>query len=66
MKKILSNSEIIDLLIEQSGCKNANQFACYLFEKYGMDITRQKINQFQNSSSLTITSLLLREAIESA
>ena len=64
MKKILSNSEIIDLLIEQSGCENANQFAGYLSEKYGMEITRQKVKQFQNSTSLTITSLLLREALE--
>lgn len=66
MKKIISNSEIINLLIEQSGCENPNQFAAYLTEKYGINISRQQVNQFQKSERLTITHLLLREALESA
>lgn len=64
MKRIASNSKILDLLIEQSGCENPNQYAAYLTEKYGINITRQQVKQFQNSESLTITHLLLREAME--
>ena len=63
MNKIASNSEILDQLIEQSGCDNPNQFAKYLTEKYGIEISRQKVNQFQKSDRLTITHLLLREAM---
>lgn len=63
-QKYLTSSQIIDHLIEQSGCENGNQFAAYLTEKYGVNISRQQINQFQNSDRVTITHLLLREALE--
>lgn len=65
MKKqsFLTNAEIIDRLIEQAECENANQFAAYLTEKYGIEISRQQVSQFQKSDRLTITHLLLREAL---
>jgi len=62
--KVLSNSEILDLLMDKSGCENDNQLAAYLTEKYGKKIDRKQVYQFRDSTSLTITSLLLREALE--
>jgi len=64
MQEKLSNREIIDLIIEWSGVKNPSQLSHYLTEKYGVNINRQQINQFQKSEKLTITHLLLREALE--
>lgn len=60
------NSEIIQKFLELTGCKNTNQLATYLTEKYGVVITRQQINQFQKAERVTITHLLLREALENA
>lgn len=62
--KVLDNSEILDLIIKKTGCENDNQLAAYLTEKYGKEINRQNINQFKKSSSMTVTSMLLREALE--
>lgn len=59
-----SNAEIIKELLVITGCDNPNQLASYLAKKYDMKITRQTINQFGSSDSLTITSILLREALE--
>lgn len=49
--------------MERAGVSNSNQLAEYLSEKYGVTITRQNVYQFKNSKSVTITSLLLREAL---
>ena len=60
------NSEIIQKMLELTGCENPNQLALYLSNKYGVTITRQQINQFQSSERSTITHLLLREALENS
>lgn len=64
MPKIISNAEALERLIKKSGTENPNQYAAYLTEKYGINITRQQVKQFQNSERITITHLLLREALE--
>ena len=66
MKENISNSDILDKIIAQAGISNDNQLATYLTERYGVRITRQQVLQFRNSSSMTITHLLLREAIKNA
>ncbi len=58
------NSDIIKKVLQLTGCENNNQLAAYLTQKYGINISRQQINQFQNSERLTITHLLLREFSE--
>lgn len=60
------NSEIIQKMLNMTGCDNQNQLAAYLTEKYNITITRQQVNQFQKSERSTITHLLLREALEKA
>jgi predicted transcriptional regulator len=60
------NSEILKKVLELTGCENNNQLATYLTEKYGINISRQQINQFKNSERLTITHLILREFSENA
>ena len=60
------NSEILQKVLELSGCENNNQLAAYLSKKYGVNISRQQINQFKNSERLTLTHLLLREFSENA
>ncbi len=64
MARIISNKKIIELAMKKSGCKNPNQLANYLTEKYGVKIARQQIDQFQKSERVTITHLLMRELIE--
>ncbi len=64
MIKIKPNSEILDALIEKSGCENPNQFASYLSDKYGVPVSRQQVNQFKNAEGKTLVHLLLREAQE--
>lgn len=60
------NSEILQKVLELTGCENNNQLATYLTDKYGINISRQQVSQFQNSERLTITHLLLREFSENA
>ena len=64
LHKMQTNLEIIDQILELTGCGNPNQLSKYLTEKYGVNITRQQVCQFQNSERLTITHLLLREALK--
>jgi ribosomal protein S24E len=61
---MLSNEEIINKLLIITGCDNHNQLAKYLTEKYGTTITRQTVHKFSQSNGTTITSILLREALE--
>ena len=58
------NEDILERLIKATGCENANQFASYLSKKYGMEITRQKLYQFKSAERVTVTHLLLREALD--
>jgi ribosomal protein S17E len=64
MKKILSNKEIISILIEKTGVENQNQLAAYLTNKYGRQVDRRQIDQFARSESLNLTNMLLREAMD--
>lgn len=61
---MLKNQEILEALKSQAGCKTDSEYARYLSDKYGVDIKRQQVNQFSKSERLTITHLLLREALE--
>ena len=61
---MLKNHEIIQKMLVITGSENPNQLAIFLSEKYGINISRQQINQFQKSERLTITHLFLREALE--
>ena len=63
-KYMLKNHEIIQKMLVITGSENPNQLAIFLSEKYGINISRQQINQFQKSERLTITHLFLREALE--
>ena len=64
MQRNLSNSDVLDHIIELTGVENDNQLAAYLTEKYGVRITRQQVAQFRRSERVTITHLLLREALK--
>ena len=64
MCKLITNQEIIDLLLERARVENPSQLASYLSEKYGVTITRQQINQFKKSDRLTLTHLILREFVQ--
>jgi len=46
-----------------TGCKDRVELASYLTNKYNQTFTKQSINQFEKGVSLTITSILLREAL---
>ena len=62
---MLSNEEIINSLLLISGCDNHNQLAKYLTKKYGVNISRQSVQNFSKAdSATTITAILLREALE--
>ena len=62
---MLTNAQVLDRMIELlPEVENRNQLAAYLTEKYGVTISRQQVNQFQTTSAMTITHLLLREALE--
>ncbi len=60
----LTNEQIITRLLILTGCENDNQLAGFLTKKYGKEITRQTIHKFKISKGVTITSILLREALE--
>lgn len=64
MKENISNASVLDRVIELTGVENDNQLAAYLTEQYGITITRQQVAQFRRSDRVTITHLLLREAIK--
>ena len=66
MKENLSNSDVLDRVIRLAGVENDNQLAAYLTEQYGVTITRQQVAQFRRSNRVTITHLLLREALKHA
>ncbi len=62
---MLTNEQVIDRIIDLlPEVDNRNQLAVYLTEKYGVTISRQQVNQFQTTSAMTITHLLLREFLE--
>jgi ribosomal protein S24E len=61
---MLNNNEVLERLMAKAGVENSNQYAKYLSEKYGTDITRQKINQFKSYKTVNLIHILLREALE--
>ena len=64
MQKNISNSDVLDRVIQLSGVANDNQLSVYLTENYAVTITRQQIAQFRKSDRVTITHLLLRELLK--
>lgn len=62
-KKILSNEEILQTLIAESGAASPSEYARILSKKYGVEISRQQIKQFAVHNKLNLTHLLLREAM---
>jgi len=65
MSQIITNEEILAIMLKQTKTKNHNQLALFLEDKYGIKNGRQKINQFKKAKTTTITTLffhhLLRE-----
>ena len=64
MKNQPTPKEVIQILMKRANCENANQFAAYLSNKYGVKVSRQQVAQFQGATGRTITHLLLKEALE--
>ena len=63
MSKIITNKAILDHLLKATGTENHNQLAVYLEDKYGIKNGRQKINQFKNAKTATITTLFFNELL---
>jgi len=63
MNEIISNESILNHLLKATGTKNHNRLAIYLEEKYGIKNGRQKINQFKNAKTVTITTLFFNELL---
>lgn len=61
-----TNKELVDEMIKLTGVANSSQLAAYLSKKYGANITRQNINQFQSAERMTVTNLMFREALQAA
>jgi len=66
MNKIITNKSILNHLIKATGTENHNQLAIYLEEKYGIKNGRQKINQFKNAKTVTITTLFFNELLKNS
>jgi len=63
MSKIISNEEILDFMLTQTKTENYNQLALFLENKYGIKNGRQKVNQFKNAKTATITTLFFNELL---
>jgi len=61
---MLNSKDIIQKLKEKTGTATPAALAEYLSKKYGCEITRQKINQFEKTNGKTVTHLLLIEALD--
>lgn len=62
----MNNEQVINTIVSESGCDNVNQLSKYLSEKYDYKISRQMLYQLKGTSTMTVTHILLREALSIA
>jgi hypothetical protein len=61
MRKIITNEQILEFMFKLTETENYNQLGSFLEDKYSIKNGRQKINQFKNAKTTTITTLFFNE-----
>lgn len=59
-----TNKQVIEKLKEHLNLASGTELVQYLNEKYDTTISKQSLSQFENSTAVNITTILLHETVE--